>query len=467
MEGFVIPERYGINIEMLTDLGLTLNQARVYLSTAKAGPSTISEIAEHSGVRREEIYRLLPDLEKIGLVERLMGKPMRIRTPNVKSAMSSLIRSERVKAQERISQLVDKSVQIQEYLAQTGLDLSSESAEKDDFALLEEKESIRTRLHVMIGESEKQIDVFYQRPNLIWFLSTQGELLKDAVARGRKIRMLSNPTSGKDRIPKILNRRFPGEVSIELKYTTDLFANFVIVDSNASLIITSSSHQPNAHNLFTRNPNLVSLVQREFEEAWNQSAQWKTVEGISISERSTNYSEKHHSAQSILLVYQDEKRKQKVLSNFIKDGLENNSFILYLCSDEQIDEVKDFLISNGVDAISLKNKDVFRIVDIKNFSFNDNDFSLEKAIDTWDGIYMHASEMSLSTITIIDMQFFFDHDLIDHIIPFENEINRMLDAHMSAMCFYKKEAILGLPDPLDFYGKIVIKHNKIFSEKDE
>ena len=98
-----MPERYGINIELLTDLGLTQNEAKVYLTTAKIGPATISDVADHSGVRREEIYRLLPDLEKAGLIERMMGKPMRIRTPDVKSAMSTLIDHERAMAQQRIS----------------------------------------------------------------------------------------------------------------------------------------------------------------------------------------------------------------------------------------------------------------------------------------------------------------------------------------------------------------------------
>ena len=273
-----MPERYGITIDILEDLGLTQNQAKVYLSTAKIGPATVSDIAKHSKVRREEIYRLLPDLERIGLIERLLGKPQRIRTPDVKAAMETLLQHERVRAQARIAEVTEKTDMIQEYLVKTGLDVEPQSDIDDDFALLEEKESIRTRVHEMIKKTESHIDVSYTRPNIVWFLSSQSQLLIEAIDRNVKIRLLSNPIKEKDRIPKIIERRFSETASVELKYITEVLINYLIIDNKEALIITSSKHQPNAHNLYTTNKNLVTLVQRAFEMSWSESANWKTAQ---------------------------------------------------------------------------------------------------------------------------------------------------------------------------------------------
>jgi sugar-specific transcriptional regulator TrmB len=63
------------NTDLLLGLGLTLNQAKIYLAILKLEKTTVSEVAKFSKVRREDVYRILPSLEKMGLVERLLGKP--------------------------------------------------------------------------------------------------------------------------------------------------------------------------------------------------------------------------------------------------------------------------------------------------------------------------------------------------------------------------------------------------------
>ena len=61
------------NTDLLLGLGLSLNQARVYLAILKLEKTTVGQVAKFSKVRREDVYRLLPSLEKMGLIERLTG----------------------------------------------------------------------------------------------------------------------------------------------------------------------------------------------------------------------------------------------------------------------------------------------------------------------------------------------------------------------------------------------------------
>ncbi len=457
-----MPERYGINVDLLVDLGLTQNQAKVYLSAAKIGPASISDLADHSGVRREEIYRLLPDLEKAGLVERLMGKPMRIRAPDVKSAMSTLIRHERARARERISEFVEKTVQIEDYLSKTGLQVETGPKESDDFALLEEKDSVRTRLHELIQDAKNSISLVYSRPNLIWFLSTQSQLLKESVSRGVKIRILSSPTDGKDRIPKIIERRFSNPADVDLKYITGKFVNYVIIDSTAALLVTSKAQQPNAHNLYTRNPSLVTLMHQGFEEAWHRSSHWKTVEGVSISERPLDTGEAGIS-NNVMLLYHDVKSKTRIVSNFIKEKLEGDCFVLYICPDDELDTLHAEFESNDIDVASYEKNDLLKIEESKNFFGDKDSFSIDRIIDYWDKIYFQANDRDLTTVLIIDTQFFFDNDMTDRIVEFESECRKELDSHMSALCIYSKDAILSTKDPLGLYNEIVMEHDKVLN----
>ena len=76
------------NTDLLLGLGLTLNQAKVYLAILKLERTTASEVAKFSKVRREDVYRILPSIEKMGLIERLLGKPSRIRATPISDALS-------------------------------------------------------------------------------------------------------------------------------------------------------------------------------------------------------------------------------------------------------------------------------------------------------------------------------------------------------------------------------------------
>src|SRR4030066_453928 len=90
------------NTELLLGLGLTLNQAKVYLAVIKLQKTTVGQVANFSKVRREDVYRILPSLEKMGLIIRLLGKPTEIRATRVSDALSLLVAEEKGKADERL-----------------------------------------------------------------------------------------------------------------------------------------------------------------------------------------------------------------------------------------------------------------------------------------------------------------------------------------------------------------------------
>ena len=77
--------------DLLLGLGLSLNQARVYLAILKLEKTTVGQVAKFSKVRREDVYRILPTLEKLGLVERLIGKPTEVRATLISDALKSLV----------------------------------------------------------------------------------------------------------------------------------------------------------------------------------------------------------------------------------------------------------------------------------------------------------------------------------------------------------------------------------------
>jgi len=68
-------EGLGEAAKCLTKLGLTVNQARVYIALLRLGSAKASEVAKESGVERAETYRALNRLGELGLVRASVLKP--------------------------------------------------------------------------------------------------------------------------------------------------------------------------------------------------------------------------------------------------------------------------------------------------------------------------------------------------------------------------------------------------------
>jgi len=75
----------------LTRLGLTSNQAKVYLALFRSGLSNAKGISENSGVARSDVYRVMAALEKLGLVEKIISQPCKFRAISIHDAFDILM----------------------------------------------------------------------------------------------------------------------------------------------------------------------------------------------------------------------------------------------------------------------------------------------------------------------------------------------------------------------------------------
>ena len=93
--------------QVLTNLGLTPVQARVYIALVESGPLPISLISKIAMVARPDVYRTLSNLQKIGLIEKIIRKPLEYRSIPMKEGISLLLETkthqyEKVRAEAQI-----------------------------------------------------------------------------------------------------------------------------------------------------------------------------------------------------------------------------------------------------------------------------------------------------------------------------------------------------------------------------
>jgi sugar-specific transcriptional regulator TrmB len=99
------------DIHTLMELGCTEGQARVYLSLTKLDVARASTITEISKIHRQEVYRLLHELQEKSLVEKIISSPTTYRAIPLEAGLAFLLKTkanELEKLRNEASELIKK-----------------------------------------------------------------------------------------------------------------------------------------------------------------------------------------------------------------------------------------------------------------------------------------------------------------------------------------------------------------------
>ena len=173
--------------DLLMGLGLTPNQAKVYQAILKLGNVPVGLIAKSSSVRREDVYKVLPALEKMGLIEKLLGKPVMIRATPVAGALTSLILDEKVRSDERIASMKTK---FQALAKAKWIQPIVENGEESLYALIPEGKAVITKLTSLIESSKTNVSWIDTLKEISHATSLLSAEIKRAVHKNVKLRVI-------------------------------------------------------------------------------------------------------------------------------------------------------------------------------------------------------------------------------------------------------------------------------------
>lgn len=266
------------NAKILCDFGLTVNQAKVYVTIVKLGSAQVGEISKYSKVRREDIYRALPKLEEMGLIEKSLGAPVKIRALPLEEALDLLIKRRQDEASEKMSKL---NVSADEFLKQyrMGKPEAKFREEAPLFSMIPEKEPLSNKTATLIKNSTRQIDIIASRENLTHFLHMHSELLKKAIRSGATVRIVTERTREEDTVQKVIKQEISSaREAIDLRHIDSLPGQYMIFDAKEALITTSTNGGLlEGACLYTKNSGLIELLQRNFGDIWFFASMPRTV----------------------------------------------------------------------------------------------------------------------------------------------------------------------------------------------
>jgi len=258
--------------DLLIGLGLSPNQAKVYQTILKLGNVTVGLIAKTSSVRREDIYKVLPTLEKMGLVEKLLGKPATIRATPVAGALTSLILDEKVKSDERIASMKTKFQELAkvQWAKQTSL-----SEEESLYALIPEGKAVTAKIANLVATSKNSILWIDNLKEILHITALTIDEIKRAIRTGVGVRVIIEDFKPDESQMKQVQHSM-SIAPASIRYNSEPLYRFAVFDAKTAMISTHRKDETEETSaLWTTDSNLTGVLSSYFENAWNESKELK------------------------------------------------------------------------------------------------------------------------------------------------------------------------------------------------
>ena len=447
------------NAEILSDFGLTPNQAKVYLATARQGLASVGQISKVAKVRREDVYRIMPKLEKMGLVERILSKPTKMRALPVEEAFHVLIEREQEIANERMSTLMAKKDAFLKHYKPFRM----ETKEEVHFSMISGREGIMTKELAMLKRVKNAISIVTSREKFAQFFSNYDEALQKAANKGIQIRMILNVTEHDDSILRTIKEYESARVPIHLKYTDQRSTHYMIVDYNQALVSTSA--EPTIREtayLWTDDNSLVGLLQKSFEGLWHASVELKVIETEAVAEKLIHVLKDLRPTNHTIIMYETPEAKYTVLFNYVKLGLENGEAVAYIGSEESPSQIRDAMKRFGIDVEKYEETGALRVLECNDFYIIDGKFDAAITINLLNKMYDEALTKGFKGFRIAgEMACFFEHKLTKELVEYERAVHRVFDIPIIGVCAYDANMVIKASNPMDLYNELLKAHGTV------
>lgn len=259
-------ETQSSRIQVLTDLGLTLMQSKVYLALAESGPLKVSAISKIAKVARPDVYPILAKLHLEGLVEKIVKTPLMYRAIPLNVGLKILLhrRTEKYRKVRAETRIALKTIS-------EGIENENEALPDSHFVLIPKGQAVIDRINTAIENSQHSIDLV-----LSWkrfsrgIVSTFAESIEKAWKRNVKVRfIIEKPPKTKTAKQLISNTQKTPKSQIRYipNHPETIFG--IYDQKQMFLIVFAKTDLPGSSALWSNNQCMIRLASQRFETLWH------------------------------------------------------------------------------------------------------------------------------------------------------------------------------------------------------
>jgi len=261
--------------EALRKFGLTEKEAEVYIFLGKKGPSKIGIITKQLKMNRGQIFRILKNLQKKGLVEATLEYPTRYATVSFEKVLDSLINTKREEVFQ-IEKAKNDLLSDWKKISQTELEPSLER-----FAVIEGNKKIYRKLSKMVKETTRKFSMTLSvsdlcRAEQLGIFDLVYEHQKNSKSRFRILTQLKEPSLKAIKLVKAKLKPAIDFRGMDPSLGLPKCSRMVIRDNDELLLfISNNDEEPLRHEkstaLITNCESIIEAFSGVFENLWKDA----------------------------------------------------------------------------------------------------------------------------------------------------------------------------------------------------
>jgi sugar-specific transcriptional regulator TrmB len=252
------------DVNALSSLGLTILQAKAYLALVESGTSTIKEISKTSKVARQDLYRITSELQKKGLVEKVLAVPTEFKAIEITGATSILLH----RAHDEEIEMHKKALELMQ--RHKHRDVKAKPEEREPlFIMIPQKEAIQRTTRALENAQTRMLSVISWRKFSDLMLNARKFRLEKALKRGLKLRFITEKPEDEKQIPKIV-KTYRKKYSFDVRYLPLAPpAHMALFDKKEVFLNTSITDALlETPLLWSNSSSLLEVLGHYFENKW-------------------------------------------------------------------------------------------------------------------------------------------------------------------------------------------------------
>ncbi|MCW4018755.1 MAG: hypothetical protein NWF00_08800 [Candidatus Bathyarchaeota archaeon] len=254
-------------LETLKLLGLTIRQAEVYITMVHMGTSKITTIARNAQIERSEVFRVMPTLQELGLVKKILTNPITYEALTIPEGITALLEQAN-EEHEAIKVRAHQLVQLHKERV-----LEKREQEEPKYFLVYGQKAEDRELVETLKKVENTIDCIVKWNRLLKVLDQYFELFEKALKRGVTFRLLTDIPKHR-KVPKnIQTLKKKGALEIRRLSATPPTILALVDGKNSEIVTYDSVNSEIVTSLWSTNRNFVTIMRDYFNIKWKLAAQ--------------------------------------------------------------------------------------------------------------------------------------------------------------------------------------------------
>jgi sugar-specific transcriptional regulator TrmB len=259
-------------IQTLQFLGLTFNQAGVYVALVNLGTSNAKTLANASGLATCDVYRIMQELLKLGLVEALVTTPKEFRATPPEAAMEILINR-------KVKMLEEIKIKAADLSAKMKRETRSSPMEDSKMTLVPHNErAMQFGLPLMLNTKKQlyavQTDQLFRK-----FMRNTADSLKILLKKEVELRFIVESEKALEKSSVELSAILKHQ-NFNVRFINEIPA-CVLIHDDTNVFIGTSTDALQAPSYWSTNPCMIKIVRSYFEMMWHK-ARKRTIEDAPI-----------------------------------------------------------------------------------------------------------------------------------------------------------------------------------------